>query len=93
MAMLNWAAQRAIQLRHIEPGKPIQNAFIESFNGKLRDECLNEHAFSSIDEARSVIEAWHRDYNETRPHAALDNRTPLEFAIAALNLMPQVCPS
>ena len=92
MAMLRWAAEREIQLRHIDPGKPIQNAFIESFIGKIRDECLNEHAFSSIDEARRIIEAWHRDYNELRPHAALDNRTPLEFALAALNSKPQVCP-
>ena len=92
MAMLRWAARHDIEVRHIAPGKPIQNAFVESFNGKLRDECLNEHAFTSIDEARRLIGDWHHEYNELRPHAALDNRTPLEFALAALTQMPQVCP-
>jgi len=91
MAMLRWAHERGVQLRFIAPGKPIQNAFIESFNGKLRNECLNEHSFASIDEARHIIEAWRRDYNETRPHASLGDRTPNEFALAAITLMPQVC--
>jgi putative transposase len=67
LAMLRWANQHGVQLRFIAPGKPIQNAYIESFNGKLRDECLNEHSFSSIDQARQIIEAWRRDYNDQRP--------------------------
>ena len=92
MATLRWAGRHNVVLRHIAPGKPIQNAFIESFNGKLRDECLNEHAFASIDEARETISAWYDDYNSVRPHAALDNRTPLEFALVALTQNPQVCP-
>jgi putative transposase len=92
IGMLRWSARHDIELRHIAPGKPIQNAFIESFNGKLRDECLYEYAFTSIDEARREIVAWHHEYNELRPHAALDNRTPLEFALAALTPMLPVCP-
>ena len=74
-----WAYRRGVKLRFIEPGKPIQNAFIESFNGKFRDECLNEHWFVSLQDAREKIEAWRRDYNEVRPHSALGNRTPEEF--------------
>jgi integrase-like protein len=63
-AILRWGAERGIELHFIDPGKPIQSAFVESFNGKLRDECLNEHAFSSIDEARRLISAWHYEYND-----------------------------
>ena len=74
-----WAYQRGVKLRFIEPGKPIQNAFVESFNGKFRDECLNEHWFVSLQDAREKIETWRRDYNEVRPHSALGNRTPEEF--------------
>jgi putative transposase len=74
-----WAYERGVKLRFIEPGKPVQNAFIESFNGKMRDECLNEHWFLSLGEARETIEGWRRDYNEVRPHSALGNRTPKEF--------------
>ncbi len=67
-------------------GKPVQNAFIESFNGKMPDERLNEHWFTSLGEARRTIEAWRRDYNQVRPHAALGNRTAQEFTdtVAAL---------
>jgi putative transposase len=61
-----------VRLHFIEPGKPVQNAFIESFNGKLRDECLNEHWFTTVPEARSIIEVWRQDYNQERPHSALD---------------------
>jgi putative transposase len=63
-----------------QPGKPTQNAYIESFNGKFRDECLNEHWFTSIDHARAVTGVWRRDYNEVRPHSAIGNRTPAAFA-------------
>jgi putative transposase len=78
-----WAYEQGVKLHFIEPGKPVQNAFIESFNGKMRDECLNEHWFMSLGEARETIEAWRRDYNEVRPHASLGNRTPQEFTDGA----------
>jgi putative transposase len=75
-----WAYQRGVELDFIRPGKPVENAFIESFNGRLRDECLNVHEFVSIDEARSCLEAWREDYNQVRPHGALGMLTPSEFA-------------
>ena len=75
-----WAHRHQVQLAFIEPGKPVQNAFIESFNGKLRDECLNENWFVSLYDAQETIEAWRVDYNALRPHSALDERTPDEFA-------------
>jgi putative transposase len=62
------------------PGKPNENAYIESFNGKFRDECLNEHWFISLTHARDIIEAWRIEYNTERPHSSLGNRTPQEFA-------------
>jgi putative transposase len=65
---------------YIEPGKPVQNAFIESFNSKLRDECLNEHVFLTLAEARETVEAWRHDYNHLRPHGSLGALTPIEFA-------------
>ena len=61
-------------------GKPVENAYVESFNGKFRDECLNEHWFTSLAGARDVIEGWRRDYNEVRPHNSLGNMAPAEFA-------------
>lgn len=78
-AVLGFAYNNKVNWRYIEPGKPIQNAFIESFNGKLRDECLNENWFSSLEEAQKIIEGWRRDYNEKRPHTALGGLTPAEF--------------
>jgi putative transposase len=78
-----WAYTRGVELDFIRPGKPVDNAFIESFNGKFRDECLNEHWFQDLDEARSKIETWRCDYNEVRPHSALGNRTPIEYAAQA----------
>jgi putative transposase len=86
--MLRWAVDRRVRLHHIAPGKPTQNAFIESFNGKFRDECLNENDFATLTEARSIIEAWRLDYNSHRPHSALGNRTPKEFVQDLLNLQP-----
>jgi putative transposase len=74
-----WAYRRSIKLHFIEPGKPVQNAYVESFNGRFRDECLNEHWFPTLEEARALIEAWRVDYNDTRPHSSLANRTPAEF--------------
>ena len=75
-----WAYQRGIKLDFIWPGKPVENAHIESFNGKFRDECLNENWFLGLEDARTKIEAYRIDYNEVRPHSSLDNRTPMEFA-------------
>jgi putative transposase len=74
-----WAAQHGVSLHFIQPGKPVQNAFIESFNGKFRDECLNEHWFLTLQEAQLVIEAWRREYNEERTHSAIGDMTPQEF--------------
>ena len=75
-----WAYERRIVIWLIQPGKPTQNAFIESFNGKLRDECLNAHWFRNLAHAQDVVAAWRRDYNEARPHSALSYQTPAEFA-------------
>ena len=79
-SMLNWSHRNGVALRLIEPGKPNQNAYIESFNGRLRDECLNEHWFTSLAHARVVIETWRREYNEERPKRILDGLTPAEYA-------------
>ncbi len=81
-ALDQWAWQRGVALRLIEAGKPTQNAYIESFNGKFRDECLNEHWFRSLAEARAIVAGWRQDYNQCRPHSALKYRTPTEFAAA-----------
>ena len=79
-AMLTWAHARGVRLFLIEPGKPNQNAYIESFNGRLRDECLNEHWFVSLTHAKAVIEAWRREYNEERPKRSLGGLTPSAYA-------------
>jgi len=79
-AMLTWAHRHGIALRLIEPGKPNQNAYVESFNGRLRDECLNEHWFMSLAHARALIESWRREYNEERPKRSLGGLTPTQFA-------------
>jgi putative transposase len=79
-ALDQWAYRHGVQLKLIAPGKPTQNAFVESFNGRFRDECLNDHWFESLNAARAVIAAWRRDYNEQRPHSSLHYRTPAEFA-------------
>jgi putative transposase len=79
-AMLGWQEDRGVQWHYIAPGKPTQNGFIESFNGRLRDECLNEHLFANLSEARQIIEAWRIDYNTRRPHTSLNGLTPAEFA-------------
>jgi len=76
IAVLAWSQDRAVGWHYIAPGKPQQNAFVESFNGKLRDECLNETLFTSIRHARLVLALWRRDYNEVRPHSALGGRPP-----------------
>lgn len=79
---LAWCAERKIEMVHIEPGKPVQNAFVESFHGKLRDECLNASWFQNLFDARRKITAWRKEYNEERPHSSLGYRTPAEFAAA-----------
>ena len=83
-----WAYSSGVKLDFSRPGKPTDNAFIESFNGRLRDECLNQHWFLSLDEARAVAEAWRDDYNRVRPHGALGNQTPFEFARLNTRLVP-----
>jgi putative transposase len=75
-----WAFENGVKLRFIQPGKPVQNAYIESFNGKFRNECLNDNVFVSLNSARNIIEDWRLDYNSERPHSSLDNMTPEEFA-------------
>ncbi|MBA2293253.1 MAG: IS3 family transposase [Gemmatimonadales bacterium] len=79
-AMDHWAETRSVTLDFIRPGRPVENCFIESFNGRLRDECLNIHHFRTLAEARTVIEAWRTEYNTDRPHSGLGQRTPAEFA-------------
>jgi putative transposase len=81
-AMDAWAYAHDVRLDFIRPGKPVENAFIESFNGKLRDECLNAHIFDSVVEAQAVLDAWRDDYNLVRPHSSLQDRTPA--AVGAL---------
>ncbi len=78
-AILKWVQEATIDWHYIAPGKPQQNAFIESFNGKLRDECLNETLFSSLKHAREVLADWRKDYNQLRPHSAIGNIPPAEY--------------
>jgi len=78
-----------VQLDYSRPGKPTDNAFIESFNGKFREECLNQHWFVSLGDAQEVIDAWRADYNRHRPHSALGDRTPEEFAIFSAGARPR----
>jgi putative transposase len=82
-----WAYERGIKLQFIRPGKPVDNAYMESFNGKLRDECLNQNWFMSIDHARRVIEEWRTEYNQERPHSSLGNLTPNEFRLEQENVL------
>lgn len=79
-AMDAWAQRTGVKLDFIRPGRPVQNAFIESFNGRLRDECLNGEVFFGLCDARAKIETWRRDYNRRRPHSALGDQTPEEYA-------------
>lgn len=79
-ALDEWAYRNGVKLHFIDPGKPNQNAYIESFNGKFRDECLSENWFVSLEEARRIIEDWREDYNQVRPHSSLNDLTPEEFA-------------
>ena len=80
-ALHQWAQKTGATLHHIEPGKPTQNAFIESFNGTFRDDCLNQHWFSSLAEARLLIEHWRKEYNQLRPHSSIGRIPPDTFAL------------
>jgi putative transposase len=80
-AFLGWAQYQSIQLDFIQPGKPTQNAFVESFNGSFRDECLNINWFYSLEEAQEIIEKWKDDYNKYRPHSSLNYRSPKEYLL------------
>jgi putative transposase len=85
-----WAYDHRVTLDFIEPGKPIRNAVIESFNGRMRDELLNQHWWTTLGEVRDALVAYRADYNELRPHSALGNRAPADFARAgAANIQPQ----
>ena len=79
-AILAWTADTGVQWHYIDPGKPVQNAFVESFNGRLRDEFLNETLFTSLPQAKAALEAWRRDYNEVRPHSRIGWLTPAVYA-------------
>ena len=85
-ALDEWAYRRGVKLSFIRPGKPIENAYIESFNGRFRDECLNTNWFISLKHARNVIEDWRRDYNKARPHSSLKGFTPKEYAVMTARL-------
>ena len=78
--MLNWSFETGVALKLIEPGKPNQNAYVESFNGRFRDECLNENWFTSLAHAKAVIEEWRKDYNKQRPKKSLGGLTPASYA-------------
>lgn len=84
-AMNAWAYDRGIEHIFIDPGKPMQNGFIESFNGRLRDECLNQNWFQNVAHARELIERWRLEYNKERPHSSLNNMTPEEYAAGLRN--------
>lgn len=87
-ALDHWAYQTGVALDFIEPGKPQQNAYIESFNGKLRDECLNEHWFTNLLDARLITAQYWQEYNTDRPHSSLGNATPVEFARSLVASVP-----
>ena len=79
-AILRWQEERGVEWHYIAPGRPMQNGLVESFNGRLRDECLNEHLFDSYGQAKKIVEAWRHDYNNHRPHTSLDGLTPMQYA-------------
>jgi putative transposase len=85
----SWCEKHRVLLRYIEPGRPMQNGHIESFNGRLRDECLNANWFLTLASARTQLESWRSDYNRARPHSALAYRTPNEFATLLAQRQPQ----
>lgn len=79
--MSAWSYDHKVEHIFTEPGRPMQNGFIESFNGKLRSECLNQHWFKNLQKAKKIVEDWRREYNHIRPHSSLDNLTPEEYAL------------
>jgi putative transposase len=85
-ALAAWSEERGVRLEFIQPGKPAQNAFAESFNGRLRDECLNANWFTSLSDAQRKIEDWRQDYNQQRPHSSLNYLPPAEFARQQLEM-------
>jgi putative transposase len=85
-ALDEWAYRKGVKLNFIRPGKPIENAFTQSLNGRLRDECLNTNWFMNLKHARDIIEDWRKDYNEVRPHRSLKGSTPKEYAEAEIGL-------
>jgi putative transposase len=89
-ALDQWAYERGVKLRFIAPGKPVQNCYIESFNGRLRDECLNQHWFRSLADAKQIVEEWRLDYNQARPHSSLGGLTPQEYRLGITQ--PRVWP-
>ena len=91
-ALDQWAYEHRVALHFIQPGKPTQNAHIESFNGRLRDECLNQHWFRSLPDARQLIEHWQEDYNETRPHSALGYLAPAAYRRTWEEAVPTTAP-
>ena len=91
-ALDQWAYERGVELHFIEPGKPIQNCYVESFNGRFRDECLNLNWFTSLSDAIDKIENWRVDYNQHRPHSSLGDLTPEEFARRALQRTEKTSP-
>ena len=89
MAMLRWSQELRVEWHYIDPGKPQQNAFVESFNGRLRDEFLNETLFTSLTQARVELDEWRRDYNTERPHSTLGNLTPIAYAARTASVPQQ----
>jgi putative transposase len=89
LAILRWAQERRIEWHYIAPGKPQQNGYVESFNGRLRDECLNETLFASLSHARSVLSSWRDDYNHVRPHSGIGGLTPADAARRVVQPRPQ----
>jgi len=92
-AMDQWAYRSGVRLAFIRPGKPTENGYIESFNGRLRDECLNVHLFFGLEDARQKLEAWRVDYNTNRPHRSLGQKTPAEYVAARSELRSPTAPS
>ena len=90
-AVREWLEGVGVKTLFIEPGSPWENGFIESFNGKLRDECLNSRWFESVDDARQALQAWRSDYNEVRPHSSLGDLPPAVFAAQIQGLAPEMC--
>jgi putative transposase len=85
-ALAAWSEERRVRLEFIQPGEPVQNAYVESFNGRLRDECLNANWFTGLRDARRKIETWRQDYNQQRPHSSLNYLPPTEFAGTAVEM-------